>query len=352
MPHGPWAALPFTLSFLLPPLVILCLYERGWWTCAPVAIVFFGIPLLDRMAGVADRWRDSPEWAFNRWFRLVTWIWVPLQAGLLLWVLRTVQRQHLTGYELIGAALSMGAVSGAIGMTVAHELIHRRAAGERALGDILLALASYPHFAIEHVHGHHRHVATPRDPATARYGESLYGFLPRTLAGSLRSAWHLEVERLARRNHGPWSPINRMLRYVATMVVLYLAIRQVFGNEAVMVFAAQSLVAILVLETINYVEHYGLMRKRLPNGDYEKVQPYHSWDSAYRITNWLLLNLARHADHHCVAAKRYQSLELLPQAPRLPGGYGAMFLLALVPPLWFRVMNPRVEEAMKQARPA
>jgi alkane 1-monooxygenase len=321
---------------------MVCVTERGAWTYAPIAVIFLAIPAIDMLVGMADAARQPPELDRNIYFKAVTWAWVPLQLALLVWILAAAENRDLTPLEIGGATVSMGAAAGAIGITFAHELVHRSHAYERALGEILLASVSYTHFAIEHVHGHHRYVATPRDPATARFGESFYRFLPRTLAGSVVSAWHLERERLARRRKGLWSPSNRMLRYAATQVAMYATAWLVFGPVGAVVLAGQAVIAFSILEVINYVEHYGLMRKEIAPGEYERIAPEHSWDSPYRVSNWMLINLARHSDHHCVAAKRYQSLELLPQAPQLPGGYGAMFLLALVPPLWFYIMNPRV----------
>jgi alkane 1-monooxygenase len=304
--------------------------------------VFGLLPVLDWLAGVAAIPREPPDLAFNHWFRLVTWLWVPVQLSLIAWLVGTVPTEHLGLLELAGATVSVGATTGAIGMTFAHELIHRRQGYERLFGNILLASVTYQHFAIEHVKGHHRHVGTPRDPATARLGESLYRFVPRSIVGGLISAWQIERLKLWERDTGTWSINNLMLRYAAVELAIYASIGIGLGPVALALFAGQSLVAIAVLEAINYVEHYGLLRKKSTSYEYERVKPEHSWDSPNRISNWLLINLPRHSDHHMSAAKRYQSLELLPHAPRLPGGYGAMFLLALVPPLWFRVMNPRV----------
>ena len=342
MTRSIWATFPFWLAYLLPPIVIISVFNRGWFTLVPIVVVFGLLPLLDWMSGVAAIAREAPDLAFNTWFRLVTWLWVPVQLALIAWLVRTVPLEHLGPLELIGATVSVGATTGAIGMTFAHELIHRRHGYERAFGNILLASVTYPHFAIEHVKGHHRHVGTPNDPATARLGESVYRFVPRSVRGGLSSAWQIEQRRLWEREVGTWSVQNIMLRYAAAEVAIYVSIAIAFGPVAVAVFAGQSLFAIAVLEAINYVEHYGLLRKKSSAYEYERVKPEHSWDSPNRISNWMLINLPRHSDHHMSAAKRYQSLELLPHAPRLPGGYGAMFLLALVPPLWFRVMDPRV----------
>ena len=342
MTRSIWATFPFWLAYLLPPIVIISVFNRGWFTLVPIVVVFGLLPLLDWMSGVAAIAREAPDLAFNTWFRLVTWLWVPVQLALIAWLVRTVPLEHLGPLELIGATVSVGATTGAIGMTFAHELIHRRHGYERAFGNILLASVTYPHFAIEHVKGHHRHVGTPNDPATARLGESVYRFVPRSVRGGLSSAWQIEQRRLWEREVGTWSVQNIMLRYAAAELAIYVSIAIAFGPVAVAVFAGQSLFAIAVLEAINYVEHYGLLRKKSSAYEYERVKPEHSWDSPNRISNWMLINLPRHSDHHMSAAKRYQSLELLPHAPRLPGGYGAMFLLALVPPLWFRVMDPRV----------
>ena len=342
MTRSIWATFPFWLAYLLPPIIIISVFNRGWFTLVPIVVVFGLLPLLDWMSGVAAIAREAPDLAFNTWFRLVTWLWVPVQLALIAWLVRTVPLEHLGPLELIGATVSVGATTGAIGMTFAHELIHRRHGYERAFGSILLASVTYPHFAIEHVKGHHRHVGTPNDPATARLGESVYRFVPRSVRGGLSSAWQIEQRRLWEREVGTWSVQNIMLRYAAAELAIYVSIAIAFGPVAVAVFAGQSLFAIAVLEAINYVEHYGLLRKKSSAYEYERVKPEHSWDSPNRISNWMLINLPRHSDHHMSAAKRYQSLELLPHAPRLPGGYGAMFLLALVPPLWFRVMDPRV----------
>ena len=342
MTRSIWATFPFWLAYLLPPIVIISVFNRGWFTAVPVVIVFGLLPILDWMAGIAAMTRQAPDLAFNRWFRLVTWLWVPVQLALIAWLVGTVSMERLGMLELAGATLSVGATTGAIGMTFAHELIHRRHGYERLFGNILLASVTYPHFAIEHVKGHHRHVGTPRDPATARLGESVYRFVPRSVVGGLISAWQIERLKLWERGKSTWSINNLMLRYAAVELAIYASIGIGLGPVALALFMGQSLVAIAVLEAINYVEHYGLLRNKSASSEYERIKPEHSWDSPNRISNWLLINLPRHSDHHMSAAKRYQSLELLPHAPRLPGGYGAMFLLALVPPLWFRVMNPRV----------
>lgn len=336
------SALPYALGFLLPPLVVWMTALGGAWTFVPVAVIFIAVPIIDTLVGLNEHDAD-PSVERSIAFRLVTWLWVPVQLGLVGWAVWQISSGRLTAFESVGLMLGVTACTGSIGITYAHELIHRTSAWERALGDVLLATVSYPHFAIEHVFGHHRHVATREDPATARFGESFPRFLPRTLGGSLASAWRIERERQARRGRPSWHPANRFWRYGATQVAMYGGVWGLLGPWAATFLAAQAFLAVTQLEVINYIEHYGLERRALGPGKPEPVAPWHSWDSHYRISNWLLINLARHADHHGTASRRYPALRAEPRAPQLPAGYGAMFILALVPPLWHRVMDPRVE---------
>ena len=345
MPNSPWPALPFLVSYLLPPLVLVCVFQHGAWTFLPVALFVTLLPALDALSGVAGQWRQAPVLGFNKWFRAITWGWVPLQVVLLFLVLRTVRAGRLSVSDMIGAAAALGITAGAIGVTVAQELVHRRHAAERALAHVLLAAVSYPHFALSHVHWHHRWVGTPHDPSTARLGESFYAFLPRAIGGGLRTAWQIEQERLRSRGKHALSLSNRLVHFAAIQIVIYAGLLVWTGRSGVAVFAAQSLAAIVVVEAFNYIGHYGLSRARLAPGEYERVAAHHSWDSAYRLSNWMLFYLPRRADHHITSSKRFQSLELLPHSPRLPAGYGSMCLLALVPPLWFSVMDRRVAKA-------
>jgi len=263
-----WPTIPFWLGYLLPPIIIVSVFNRGWYAWAPIVIIFVVLPLFDWLSGVAAIPREAPDLAFNNWFRVVTWLWVPVQLALIGWLIATVPRDFLSTAEFVGATVSVGATSGAIGITFAHELIHRRHAYERAFGTILLLSVTYPHFAIEHVKGHHRHVGTPRDPATARLGESVYRFLPRSILGGWISAWHIERRRLWEHEISTWSWRNLMLRYVAAEIVIYASIGFAFGGLALAMFAGQSLVAIVILEIINYIEHYGLERAETAPGRY------------------------------------------------------------------------------------
>jgi len=343
-------AAPHLIGFVLPLLVVAGARLGGAWTFVPVAFIFGLMPLLDAVSGLnrENAGDNAPTLERNAWFRAVTWAWVPVQLALIAWgLLFVVAEAPARGgaglLDAAGVTLSIGLAGGAIGITFAHELVHRSGRFERGLGEVLLASVSYPHFAIEHVHGHHRHVATPRDPATSRYGESFYAFYPRTVFGGLRSALAIERDRLRRLGRSPWHVSNRFWRYGIEQVAVYGLGAWVGGIAGVAYLGMQAIVAFSMLEVINYVEHYGLVRRELSPGRYERVMPWHSWNSSHRVSNWLLINLARHSDHHYLASKRYQVLDHLDTAPQLPAGYGTMFVVALVPPLWRRVMDPRVE---------
>jgi alkane 1-monooxygenase len=336
------AALPYALGYVFAPLVVWSVSMGGIWTLLPLIVAFVGVPIADALLGVNERNAD-PSVERSLSFRLVTWLWVPIQLLVLVWALGRAASGELSLLETVGLTLSVSVATGTIGITYAHELVHRASRVERALGEVLLTTVSYPHFAIEHVFGHHRHVATRQDPATARHGESLYRFLPRTLGGSLVSAYRIERDRQARRGRASWHPANRMLRYAVVQVAMYGGVWTTFGPVAAVVLAAQALAAVVQLEIINYIEHYGLERRDVNPGKAEPIAPWHSWDSHSRLSNWLLINLARHADHHGLASRRYPALRAERRAPQLPAGYGTMFLLAMVPPLWHRVMDPRVE---------
>lgn len=340
--------LPYTISFLLPPLVVASMLWGGWWTWLPVVILYVGLPVADALLrlDVAHHSADDADRLGRQTaFQIVTWAWVPVQTALVAWGVWLAGTRPLSPVEMAGLVVSLGSVTGGVGITYAHELVHRTGRFELALADILLALVSFPQFAVEHVHGHHRHVATPLDPTTARRGEGLYAFLVRSVVGGAGMVWHVETERLARRGASRWSIGNRALRYAATMIAMPIAAWCLGGWPGVAVFAGQCLVAIVLVQGINYVEHYGLERREVAPGRYERVDARHSWDSSHRVTNWLLINLARHADHHLAAAKRYQALETTDDAPQLPAGYATMLLVAMVPPLWRRIVDPRLPPA-------
>lgn len=312
-------------------------------------LVFFGaVPLLDWLLGRSDAPSSPEELARlerSAFFRFVLVAYVPLQLGLIAWGARIVGSGELAIWQALGLTLSVGLVTGGSGITIAHELGHKRSPLERWLARVLLTTVSYGHFTIEHNRGHHQRVATREDPASARYGESYWAFLPRTLAGSYAHAWRLEIARLAPLGLPWWHWRNELLWSTLLPVACAAALGAAFGARAAAFFFGQSAMAIALLEAVNYVEHYGLARARLADGRYEPVSERHSWDANQVLTNSFLIHLQRHADHHLNPLRPYAALQPRSGSPKLPAGYPAMLPLAVVPPLWFAVMNPRVPRA-------
>ena len=340
-------ALPFALAFLMAPLILLAASFGGWWIAGPFLWGWVIVSLLDRLAG-ADTANMDPATADELlfWHKLVTWAWVPVQMALIVTCLWLAARPgHLGPWEAVGVFAGLGLGTGAIGITFAHEMVHQRNRWERLAGELLLVSVGYGHFATEHVHGHHVTVATPGDPVTARKGQGFYSFFPRAVLLGLRSAWAIERMRLARRGRPVWHRTHPFWRYglgLAGFLALSWAIVGPFG---LVLFVVQSLMAIYQLEAVNYVEHYGLTRRHLGAGKFERVRPHHSWNASAAATNRMLINLQRHSDHHWRPDRRFPLLQHHPddQAPQLPFSYPVMIALATNPPLWFRVMNPRVD---------
>lgn len=331
---------------MLPSFTALGFYFGGIGMYTGLFFLFLFIPTLDELFGheTANPSKDEEKArAQNVLFDLWVWLWVPFQLAFIGWGLYLTSTASLTTFELVGLILSTGVVTGGIGITAAHELVHRTRAFEQALAEVLMTSVTYTHFCVEHVYGHHKNVATPNDPATSRLGESLYGFIPRTVWGSFWSFWKLEGARCERQNIAWWSLCNCRLRYGLVLAVVYTAIALTLPPLALLYFACQSVIGFLMLEIINYVEHYGLQRKEIEPGRYERVMPKHSWNSTHRLTSWFLFNLPRHADHHYLASRPYYNLMHVEDSPQLPAGYAAMVTLALFPPLWHRVMDHHVE---------
>jgi len=342
--------LSFFLIYAITGSFLWIATKGGYYTLlAPLGATFVAVPILDVVIGVDTRNPDALPGAFKAAvFRLATWLALPIQLGILIWGAWFVAKPSTGLVGIVGAAIAVGITGGVIGITVAHELVHRSDRLERALGRVLLVTVCYYHWATEHVAGHHRRVATREDPATARLGESLPAFLVRSVRQTFMSSWQLEAGRNARR--GIESPLrNQVIWGVLASAAVALAIYFMFGGKSLGFFFAQSVVAIGFLETVNYIEHYGLERRELRPGVYERVTPAHSWNASQWLTNVLLFNLQRHSDHHAYPIRPYYTLRHHADAPQLPTGYAGMALLAMVPPLWRRVMDPRVRA--HRARP-
>lgn len=345
--------LKYLLAYSIPLVTFFAVQFGGFWSYMTVVESFVLIPILEAVLPI-DRGNvkedEEPDFLSRKVFDYLLYAMVPVQYFVLGFFLWRISFTPLETYELIGMTLSMGIQSGAIGINVAHELGHRNSAFERFLAKALLLSSLYMHFIIEHNRGHHKNVSTPKDPATARFGESLYAFWFRSIVGSFLSAWKIERAQLAKQNRSVWSIHNEMLRFIGIQLALAASIYLGFGVTGLLGFLGSALVGILMLETVNYIEHYGLMRKETAPGRYERVQPWHSWNSDYALGRIILFELTRHSDHHYKASRKYQILRTLPDSPELPTGYPGSMLMSLVPPLWFRMVNPLVKK-VRSANP-
>jgi len=326
-------------------LVQLTGWHGFWWT--GVILTFGFMPLLDHLIGADSN--SAPDTALSElendpFYRLTTYLFLPAQYLSVIfacWLWAGGGWVTMSTADKFGLMASVGTVGG-IAINAAHELGHKRGQSERRLSKIALAQTCYGHFFVEHNRGHHVRVATHEDPASSRLGESLYAFIARSTTGSLRSAWTLERTRLRRLDKPVWSPSNDILNAWLLSIALFAVLVVWFGATVLPWLIGQALIGIFLLETVNYLEHYGLRRQKLPNGRHERVRAAHSWNSNTMIANIFLFHLQRHSDHHANPMRRYQALCHADEAPQLPGGYGTMLLLALCPPLWRRVMDPRV----------
>src|SRR5579875_1936625 len=314
-----------------------------WWI-GPM-VIYVMIPLLDVVIG--DDPSNAPEdvvaWLEqDRYYRWVTYLFLPLQFATLFaafWVM--TRHGGLPVADRVGVAVTVGMLNG-VAINTAHELGHKKEHLERWFARIALAPCGYGHFFIEHNRGHHVRVATPDDPASSRLGESFWRFWPRTVAGSVANGWRLERTRLRRTGRRTWSPRNDVLNAWAMTAALWAVLVALFGPGILPYLLLQAVLAFSLLEAVNYLEHYGLRRATLPNGRFERVTPRHSWNNNHLTTNLFLFHLQRHSDHHANPTRRYQALRHFGESPQLPAGYAAMILLAYFPPLWRRVMDPRV----------
>ncbi len=353
-----------TMLFLVLPIV-WGLNQLGWHTASQV--VFFIGPFLFYLVlpaadmGLGTDGQNPPEslmkqLELDKYYQYCVYAYIPFQyASVILGAyLFTAPDLSWLGYPgplgwlgKVGIALSVGIVGG-VAINTAHELGHKRDSLERWLSKIALAQVCYGHFYIEHNRGHHVRVATPEDPASARFGESFWAFLPRTVIGSAKSALRLEATRIRRTGKSPWNPStwlgNDVINAVLMSVVFWSVMLALFGPALIPLIVIQALYGPSLLESVNYLEHYGLLRQKLPDGRYERCTPEHSWNSDHLVTNLFLYHLQRHSDHHANPTRRYQILRSMDQAPSLPAGYGALIAVTYVPPLWRKLMDHRVVE--------
>jgi alkane 1-monooxygenase len=317
-----------------------------WFWIGPIVILGI-VPAIDLVAGL-DR-SNPPDDVIealekDRYYRWITYLFLPIQYAGFIGAMYLVARGDLSTLDRVGIAISIGCIGG-IGINTAHELGHKKESHERWLSKVALAQSFYGHFYIEHNRGHHVRVATPEDPASSRLGETFYEFWPRTVVGSLRSSWTLEKKRIARRKQHPWRLSNDVLNAWLMSAVLWTALVAWLGVGIAPYLVIQAVVGFSLLEVVNYMEHYGMLRQKVGVGArerYERVDPSHSWNSNNIATNVLLYHLQRHSDHHANPTRRYQSLRDFEESPVLPTGYAGMIVLAAFPPVWRRVMDRRV----------
>ncbi|GIV33355.1 MAG: alkane 1-monooxygenase 1 [Chitinophagales bacterium] len=339
---------PLRYTFVLSGLFfgIISLTGRGIWTYALPVYAFVIIPVLELLLPATGRnlTEEEEKKALNNpWYDYVLYAMVPLLYGFLLFGVFSLCEPGLSAGEIAGRVFSLGVAMVSIGINIGHELGHRQKALERFLAKMLLLPSLQLHFIIEHNRGHHKRVATGEDPATARYGEWLYSFWFRSWIGGYISAWKLEAERLRRKGLPAFSLRNEMIWFELIQAAWVIGLGLVAGWMIALYFVFAALIAKLLLETINYIEHYGLSRKKTQHG-YERVLPVHSWNSNHWIGRVMLFELTRHSDHHYKASRKYQVLRHYEDVPQMPAGYPAMIVLALIPPLWMYIMHRQIRK--------
>jgi alkane 1-monooxygenase len=346
-------------KYILPLVVFVGAYwsfsHRGWNTFVPIIYAFIFIPLLELMLKPDSRNLSATEEhlakndPFYDWF---LYIIVPLQWLSVFFFLYTLKKDisNIDTLSLVGRIGSMGLLCGVFGINVGHELGHRVKAVERFLAKALLLTSLYIHFYVEHNKGHHKNVATKEDPSSARYGEIIYLFYFRTIIYSYISAWKIAAADLRKKRALIFNWQNEMIQYHLIQLLFLAAIWYLCGTTILFYYITAAFIGILLLETVNYIEHYGLERKQKDSGQYERTMPWHSWNSDHVIGRLMLFELSRHSDHHYLASRKYQVLRHFDDSPQMPTGYPGMMILSLIPPLWFRVMNKRIT-AIKQMRP-
>jgi alkane 1-monooxygenase len=341
----------YLCSFVIPITATIGLLYGGIWAWLTVALIFLGVPLLDAIVGRDRRNLDLEQESQQMRsvpHSLILYGYLPIQIGLTFLLGSVWRESSASGITRFGWILSVALCTGGMGITVAHELIHRHSLAERWVGRLLLMTVLYMHFAIEHIRGHHAKVGTIDDPATARQGINVYRFMITTIPSQLLSAWQLECTRLRKHQRSMWSWRNEMLLFAMIQLAWLVLLAFCFGFVFLPIYLAVAMLSVLLLEMINYVEHYGLERIQLPTGRYEAVKEHHSWNSDHLVSRALLFELTRHSDHHLVATRPYQTLRSISGFPDLPSGYPGMLLLTLIPPVWFAVMDPKVESVKQR----
>ena len=342
--------LKYIFAYTIPASAYFSFISSGIWTYSTVFYAFLAIPILDILTGESKENLSEEDASYKKtkWiFDLMLYFNIPIVFGLLFIFYSNIQLNDYKTFEIVGLVLSGGILLATNGINVAHELGHRTPYFERFFSKMLYMPCLYMHFYIEHNFGHHLNVATPEDGASARYNQTLYSFWFSSVTRQYKSAWKIQIEMLNRKGLSFFSIKNDMLWYHLIQPIYLIGTYGLFSLKVMFIAILIGVVAFLFLECINYIEHYGLQRIKTEFGRYERVQPYHSWNSNFNVGRITLYELTRHSDHHYKSSKKYQILNSHQECPTLPFGYPTSILLSLVPPLWFRVMNPLVPRAMK-----
>ena len=335
--------------FTLPVTVYLSFTGHGWVTFAPFLVFFIAAPMIELCFAPVSKNLEGDqkkEVSNAHEYDIMLYLALPIQYIFLWLFFGATLREGLTTMELVGMTVAMGIMCGVLGINVGHELGHRNNRLEQLVGELLLLTSLNTHFLPYHNFCHHKNVATPDDPATARKGEWMHAFVLRSNFSSYLQAWKIEAKNLKMKGKSVISIHNRMIVYLLAQLALVTLVYFQFGTATLLAFLGAAIIGVSLLETVNYIEHYGLLRKQKENGVYEQVRTWHSWNSDHMVSRVLLFELSRHSDHHYKANKKYQLLDSHgSQSPQMPTGYMGMMWLAWFPPLWFWIMNPKVERA-------
>ena len=343
--------LKYLFAYTVPVTAFISFESIGLGTYVSVMYTFIALPFLDLLTGEKSKNLSTEEVTIKKtnWvFDGVLYLNLPIVLGLLWLIFSKIQTQDYATYELIGLGLSAGILLATNAINVAHELGHRTPYFERLMSKCLYMPCLYMHFYIEHNFGHHMNVATPKDGATAKYNQTVFSFWVTSVTKQYVDAWTHQMKLLKTQKRSFFSVKNDMLWYHLIQPAYIFGVFYFFSLDVMLFAIAVGVVSFLFLESINYIEHYGLRRFKTPSGRYERVQPHHSWNSNFKIGRIVLYELTRHSDHHFKSSKKYQLLNSYEQSPTLPLGYPASILLSLIPPLWFKIMNPLVPEKMKK----
>jgi len=342
--------LKYLIAYAIPIAVVIGLHFKGIWSFFTPVFAFIIIPIIETILPENEQNLDTEEVEKKKnklLFDVLLYLNLPIIYGLIIWSLWSLTIFDYELYEIFGLTFSVGIALGSNGINVAHELGHRKTFWERTLGKILLLPALYMHFYIEHNFGHHLHAATKEDPASAKYNQSVYSFWVTSIIGQYISAWKIQWNLLINHNKSFVSFKNDMLWYAVFQITYLILVYLFFGIIGMYVALFIAFSGILLLESINYIEHYGLKRNKMNSGRYERVNEIHSWNSNHVLGRMMLYELTRHSDHHHRAHKKYQLLEYHEKSPQMPYGYPTSMVLSLIPPLWFSIMNKRIPMEMK-----